>query len=120
MKTPLLSALAGVLLAARSATALDIDFDDPRTWTTREQTTDTPPTLPFLLTYLHIQPPADPFAESIKNGASTVAYGLLKFYTGNNTGDVPGNLPDPYYCALLTLGTPWIFIGTDLPTSLTD
>jgi mannan endo-1,6-alpha-mannosidase len=35
--------------------------------------------------------------QSIKDGASTAAYGLLKYYTGNNTGDVPGNLPDPYY-----------------------
>ena len=22
---------------------------------------------------------------------------MMKYYTGNNTGDVPGNLPDPYY-----------------------
>lgn len=36
--------------------------------------------------------------QSIKDGASTIAFGLLKFYTGNNTGDVPGNLPDPYFC----------------------
>ena len=43
---------------------------------------------------------ADHAAESIKDGASTVAYGLLKYYTGNNTGDVAGNLPDPYYCKL--------------------
>ncbi|UPK93215.1 hypothetical protein LCI18_004150 [Fusarium solani-melongenae] len=35
--------------------------------------------------------------KSVKSAASTVAYGLMKFYTGNNTGDVPGNLPDPYY-----------------------
>jgi hypothetical protein len=35
---------------------------------------------------------------SIKDGAATIAYGLLKYYTGNNTGDTPGNLPDPYYC----------------------
>ncbi|KAH8595236.1 glycoside hydrolase family 76 protein [Bisporella sp. PMI_857] len=34
---------------------------------------------------------------SIKSAASTVAYGLMSYYTGNNTGDVPGNLPDPYY-----------------------
>ncbi|KAK3325875.1 family 76 glycosyl hydrolase [Apodospora peruviana] len=34
---------------------------------------------------------------SVKAAASTIAYGLLKFYTGNNTGDVPGNLPDPYF-----------------------
>lgn len=36
--------------------------------------------------------------QSIKDGASTIAFGLLKFYTGNNTGDTPGNLPDPYFC----------------------
>ncbi|UNI18821.1 Mannan endo-1,6-alpha-mannosidase [Purpureocillium takamizusanense] len=34
---------------------------------------------------------------SLKSAASTAAYGLMKYYTGNNTGDVPGNLPDPYY-----------------------
>ncbi|KAG9233368.1 glycoside hydrolase family 76 protein [Amylocarpus encephaloides] len=34
---------------------------------------------------------------SIKSAASTVAYGMMKYYTGNNTGDNPGNLPDPYY-----------------------
>jgi hypothetical protein len=39
-----------------------------------------------------------PYPESIKQAASTVAYGLVKYYTGNNTGDTPGNLPDPYYC----------------------
>lgn len=31
--------------------------------------------------------------ESIKDAASTLAFGLMKFYTGNNTGDTPGNLP---------------------------
>ncbi|KAJ5786920.1 Mannan endo-1-6-alpha-mannosidase DCW1 [Penicillium pulvis] len=35
--------------------------------------------------------------DSIRSAASTVAYDLVTFYTGNNTGDVPGNLPDPYY-----------------------
>ena len=35
--------------------------------------------------------------DSIKSAASTIAYDLVTFYTGNNTGDVPGNLPDPYY-----------------------
>ncbi|KAF2839831.1 glycoside hydrolase family 76 protein [Patellaria atrata CBS 101060] len=35
--------------------------------------------------------------DSIKKAASEVAYGMVKYYTGNNTGDVPGNLPDPYY-----------------------
>ncbi|KAL0264666.1 hypothetical protein SLS55_000617 [Diplodia seriata] len=35
--------------------------------------------------------------DSIKDAASEIAFGLMKWYTGNNTGDVPGNLPDPYY-----------------------
>jgi mannan endo-1,6-alpha-mannosidase len=34
---------------------------------------------------------------SIKNVASTIAFGMMKTYTGNNTGDTPGNLPDPYF-----------------------
>ncbi|CAK7201193.1 hypothetical protein SEUCBS139899_003896 [Sporothrix eucalyptigena] len=34
---------------------------------------------------------------SVKSAASTVAYGLVKYYTGNNTGDTPGNLPSPYF-----------------------
>jgi mannan endo-1,6-alpha-mannosidase len=35
--------------------------------------------------------------DSIKQAASTLAYNLISYYTGNNTGDVPGNLPNPYY-----------------------
>ncbi|KAH8816565.1 glycoside hydrolase family 76 protein [Xylogone sp. PMI_703] len=35
--------------------------------------------------------------DSIKRAASTIAYDLMTYYTGNRTGDVPGNLPDPYY-----------------------
>lgn len=34
---------------------------------------------------------------SVKSAASTISYGLMKYYTGNRTGDVPGNLPDPYF-----------------------
>lgn len=37
------------------------------------------------------------FKDSIRSAASTIAYDLVTFYSGNNTGDVPGNLPDPYY-----------------------
>ncbi|MDI1485415.1 MAG: hypothetical protein OHK93_000552 [Ramalina farinacea] len=36
-------------------------------------------------------------ADSIKQVASRVAYDMMTFYTGNHTGDVPGNLPPPYY-----------------------
>ncbi|KAL7789969.1 glycoside hydrolase family 76 protein [Trichoderma ceciliae] len=34
---------------------------------------------------------------SIKDGASTIAYGLVKYYNGNETGQIPGILPSPYY-----------------------
>lgn len=34
---------------------------------------------------------------SVKNVASEIAYDLMSYYTGNRTGDVPGNLPSPYY-----------------------
>jgi mannan endo-1,6-alpha-mannosidase len=34
---------------------------------------------------------------SIKSAASTIASGVLSFYNGNTTGQVPGLLPDPYY-----------------------
>lgn len=36
-------------------------------------------------------------ADSVREAAAQVAYGMMVYYTGNNTGDVPGNLPSPYY-----------------------
>ncbi|OJD36289.1 glycoside hydrolase family 76 protein [Diplodia corticola] len=35
--------------------------------------------------------------NSIKSAASTIAYGLMRSYTGNQTGQIPGYLPQPYY-----------------------
>ncbi|KAL2007431.1 hypothetical protein VTN00DRAFT_8869 [Thermoascus crustaceus] len=35
--------------------------------------------------------------NSIKAAAKTAAEGMLQYYTGYRPGDVPGNLPDPYY-----------------------
>lgn len=35
--------------------------------------------------------------DSIKTAAATIAYDMMSFYTGNHTGDNPGNLPAPYY-----------------------
>ncbi|CAJ2507889.1 Uu.00g090750.m01.CDS01 [Anthostomella pinea] len=62
--------------------------------------------------------------DSIKEGASTVAYGLLKYYTGNNTGDTPGNLPDPYFwweCGAMfgTLVDYWFYTGDDTYNDVT-
>ncbi|KXT11660.1 hypothetical protein AC579_7022 [Pseudocercospora musae] len=35
--------------------------------------------------------------ESTKDAASTIAYGMVKYYNGNETGMIPGELGDPYY-----------------------
>jgi len=35
--------------------------------------------------------------DSIKQAAQTVAKGMTQYYTGMNPGDVPGNLPAPYF-----------------------
>lgn len=35
--------------------------------------------------------------DSIKQAASKAAAGMVQYYTGYRPGDVPGNLPAPYY-----------------------
>ncbi|KAK2753902.1 hydrolase 76 protein [Arachnomyces sp. PD_36] len=35
--------------------------------------------------------------DSIKSAAGSVAKGMMTFYHGNEEGNVPGTLPDPYY-----------------------
>jgi hypothetical protein len=35
--------------------------------------------------------------DSIKSAARTIAFDMMSYYIGNNTGNIPGNLPGPYY-----------------------
>ncbi|KAM0264417.1 hypothetical protein ACHAQJ_000608 [Trichoderma viride] len=61
---------------------------------------------------------------SIKDGASTIAYGLMKYYNGNETGQVPGDLPKPYNWwetgALFgTLIDYWVETGDDTYNAVT-
>lgn len=35
--------------------------------------------------------------QSLKQASATIAADMMHFYTGNNPGDNPGNLPQPYY-----------------------
>ncbi|KAK2765032.1 hydrolase 76 protein [Arachnomyces sp. PD_36] len=56
--------------------------------------------------------------NSLKEAAKTAADGLLSYYTGDQPGDVPGNLPDPYYwweCGAMfgTLIDYWYYTGDD-------
>lgn len=62
--------------------------------------------------------------QSTKEVAATIAYGLTKFYTGNNTGDTPGNLPDPYFwweagAMFGTLVDYWLMTGDDSYVNIT-
>lgn len=36
-------------------------------------------------------------SDNVKKACRAVAKDMLTHYTGMNPGDVPGNLPDPYY-----------------------
>ncbi|PWY76032.1 glycosyl hydrolase [Aspergillus sclerotioniger CBS 115572] len=62
--------------------------------------------------------------DSIKSVARELAWDLVSFYTGNNTGDVPGNLPDPYYwweagAFFGTLVNYWAYTGDTAYNNLT-
>jgi mannan endo-1,6-alpha-mannosidase len=56
--------------------------------------------------------------DSIKKAAKLAAAGMVKWYTGYKPGDVPGNLPDPYYwweCGAMfnALIDYWVYTGDD-------
>ncbi|KAF2722261.1 glycoside hydrolase family 76 protein [Polychaeton citri CBS 116435] len=56
--------------------------------------------------------------ENIREVASTVAYGLMKWYHGNETGQTPGMLPYPFYwweagAMFGTIIDYWYFTGDD-------
>jgi len=62
--------------------------------------------------------------ESIKQAASQAAAGMLTHYTGDNPGDVPGNLPEPYYwweagAMFGALIDYWYFTGDDQYNNVT-
>lgn len=52
--------------------------------------------------------------ESIKDAASTAAYGLMTHYHVNETGQIPGKLPDTWWeggALFMTLIQYWYFTG---------
>lgn len=76
--------LVGLGVLVSTATSIEVDVDD------KGLSATTTPAGRTHLTRSHL--------ESVKAAAATAAWGLVRFYSGNETGDVPGNLPDPYYC----------------------
>jgi mannan endo-1,6-alpha-mannosidase len=62
--------------------------------------------------------------NSVKNAAKLVAGNMMKYYTGNQPGDTPGNLPDPYYwweCGAMfgTMVDYWYITGDDSYNDIT-
>ncbi|CAI6262566.1 unnamed protein product [Periconia digitata] len=62
--------------------------------------------------------------DSIKEVASVVAAGMREWYTGDRPGDVPGNLPAPYYwweCGAMfnALIDYWYYTGDDQYNEIT-
>jgi mannan endo-1,6-alpha-mannosidase len=62
--------------------------------------------------------------DSIKQAASTIAYGLVKYYSGNVTGNIPGILPGPYYwweagAVFGTLINYWYLTGDETYNNIT-
>ncbi|PYH88465.1 mannan endo-1,6-alpha-mannosidase [Aspergillus ellipticus CBS 707.79] len=63
-------------------------------------------------------------SQNITAVARDLAWDLVSFYTGNHTGDVPGNLPDPYYwweagAYFGTLVNYWVYTGDTTYNDLT-
>jgi mannan endo-1,6-alpha-mannosidase len=63
--------------------------------------------------------------ESIKKAASVAAAGMTKYYTGYRPGDVPGNLPDPYFwweagAMFNSLIDYWYYTGDDQYNNITS
>ncbi|KAH9875300.1 hypothetical protein J1614_004792 [Plenodomus biglobosus] len=62
--------------------------------------------------------------DSIKSAARSLAANLRSYYTGDRPGDVPGNLPDPYYwweCGAMfnALIDYWHYTGDDQYNAIT-
>ncbi|KAB8266194.1 glycosyl hydrolase family 76-domain-containing protein [Aspergillus pseudonomiae] len=52
--------------------------------------------------------------QSIKDAASTAAYGMMHYYHGNESGNIPGKLPDTWWeggAMFMTLIEYWHFTG---------
>ncbi|EAW12358.1 glycoside hydrolase family 76 protein [Aspergillus clavatus NRRL 1] len=71
-----------------------------------------------------LSPHALTLQEHVKQVANRLAWDLVSFYTGNETGDVPGNLPEPYYwweagAFFGTLINYWRYTGNDTYNDIT-
>ena len=85
-KTHLLGVLGSILFGGHAVQALTLDTTDTSMC---RSTGDSLETLLANTDYF--------LPDSIKSAASNAAHNLMSYYSGNQTGQVPGLLPLPYY-----------------------
>lgn len=95
------------LLFSSVARAIGLDISDERTWWSLDY-----PSMSIMKENEKLM--FEFMTESIKDAASTSTYAMMKYYYGNETGQIPGAFPDkwwegaPLFMALLEY---WHFTG---------
>lgn len=62
-------------------------------------------------------------SESIKNAAATAAYDMMSYYQGNQSGQIPGKLPDTWWeggAMFMTLIQYWHWTGDNSYNDITQ
>jgi mannan endo-1,6-alpha-mannosidase len=101
--------LSAVLLGAQAVLAIDLNVEDPGA----------------LVSLFNVFVAANDLEiESIRQAAKSVATEMMSYYTGYRPGDVPGNLPDPYYwweagAMFGALIDYWFYTGDDTWNNMT-
>lgn len=104
--SPLRGAVAAIILSS-VARAITFDINDERTWWSSDP--------PFMsITEGNEKLTFEFITESIKDAASTSSYAMMKYYYGNETGQIPGAFPDKWWEGaplLMALLEYWHFTG---------
>jgi mannan endo-1,6-alpha-mannosidase len=104
--------LLPLLLLAPITGAITLDIDDRRTcllnvlWTFSSHTKKRKNYVRFADIYLLV--------ESIVDAASSAAYGMMIHYTGNETGQIPGKIPNTWWeggAMFMALIQYWYYTG---------
>ena len=92
-KSQLLGALGALIYGGTAVQGIELDLSD---------TSKISSSSPFLEAYPDVNTAPTMLTkscsvDSIKQAASTIAYDMMTYYTGNQTGQPVGLLPSPYY-----------------------
>lgn len=94
-KSQLLGVLGALTFGSQAVQGIQLDLSDtskilPTSGCPGQNSTHGLPVLRSLTCFCLL-------TDSIKQAASTIAYGMMTYYTGNETGQPIGLLPPPYY-----------------------